>query len=1623
MEELIPNTVDTSSISFDEPSAIAPPPPPPEEITTAILQGGGELNSSETLELTKEVKNQQAMGDNTFVAGAKAEHEAVARQEIIDKHLAGDVVDLAVLDKALSSRQDSVPEWKARIAKGFVETPIVNTEEEVIAHNKVMKDLSIFSEVQAARNNAQAAIDKAFEGWTWGEIIPDVLLAIIEPGAEQVTLANAVADITGETNIAGMLLPLVSINRMADYAADLPPQESIDLLKKVIGMTIDRQNQFGIGQNKGTNLYMAQTLLNTINENRSQEGFLGVKNTGDAMVQLNAVLDTLALGGVIRGGRGLFRKVFTKMFGKADDPVLETFQLSAKVAPINLKVDILENPGSLIDVLEQAKPGTTGKILRESDPEELDEALEAVGSSVTAVQQRSSPSLSGTIDPITLPPSATNPRLKGLVETLQGGFDVNLLGGAADRGKIMQKFHEQVIEGIEGFIHPSKSFIRPPKEGDNLSLGTSVTRFGKNIDEPFDVGDIQDAEFLQQIYKARGEATEVVTDSNGKHWLEVTRRHSLSEADAGVFSSVTGQRLTGWVPSMFKKWFMGWSRSIKNTADGMHPQAMTSWANDLGSLVKRELLDVAKPFFKAQTAWNKTDYNFASRALLEGEKEQAVFSTRVLRERYPAISDTAIEAYHSYRAAVDGVQLMRSVEFGKKLIQGGHKQLDIGDTQLFGSVVKERPVVSKLLTNDKGEHLVDDLIQGARLQGDQIWDATSKEVVPLTQQLVDELYTQGGRVVRLSSKFEAGEAGSFSHVIVRSVNDMTISDIPLYPNYGRKGYAIERFYDKAGFVVEQVSSKRMLNGVEGIGKQGVSIVGTISEAKAMIRYLQRKNPGEQFEWKQSRELDNLLDEAAGGNGGPSWLKQRQDKVLTGAIGRDGLPTEGDTLGVAEAFNKTIQNTGSLPLQQTAGILKQRWMNQYGAFLSPEAKLQGGLPRSVSIISGAWDNAAIKAAGLDPSKVKNDARVLHHNITNMEHQAAGPIILAKRQWAAGLARAMGASDLTVAQVASKSLTRLNEANPALFIRHNTALLNIGYGVAYQVPQNTIGAFSMMSSQGLDGARAMVEMTHLANGLKLLGTNTADEALAYKAIAKSLGSDIEHAKQWVKRYKFSGIDGSASDVDNVVTYAISGGKLGGKLRLGSPLKRTNKAISGVVGKSIDVTNMGFWTAAHRQVRKEFIKQKKSIDDQDFWEAVRNQTREFGQNQNKSDLLAFELENNPLAFALQFTQHLMKLGTEGAAIVGKGLGFKTNSVLAKNQAQAVRTMSIYFATFGAAGVGTAGFHLMNDHLPDFLANPENEADKFMSNLMLGGLLDAVVNVGTEGDLSISSNTSPGGIVDAYNGYLDVIRKSYAAGTISVDAIDFLGAAASTFSKAARVYRGLPSLIEIKENLTDEEFFENLEFVYQAVKGTGLDVARTTKLGGDVAVSLAMLEHGKRFSKGTGAVKGDSTRKEAIGKLFGFSSRGEVVDRGISKSNYIKRLNVDALAKLAKEDGAIEFMNMVDANDPESLEKWKALQTKRANALATMLVPEYMIDQFETAMMNHALLTLQGHPGMSQLMDKMTKIVGMEEYLRTWKRHPDTTPEKVRAIEVYQAITEKNRVKVETERMLQRKLDNGSK
>lgn len=1588
MEDLIQDT--SEDTLFDvAPATIEKPNK--EDVSIALINEGNDVLDPEVQPMKKRLIEQQNIGDDSFVQQSKAKLEEEKKQALYNKYLNGETVDLVELDNAIAESQRRPNDWKvAAVTKHAIGTQniVVNTQEEADRLNALWST----NEARLAKQQALAAgqdvlikseEDQNIVGW-WA----DFLGFAIEPGVVNANLALVSSEATGEANIAGFALPSESLDALADKFQSLPIEEQAGWVEKLFTSLNERNSQLGLSKNPQLNLMIGGMIAERLNLDQTTTA------GSNAVANVIGTLDVIGIGAMLKQIGGITKTGFRNLLGKIVGRDAKPKIIRPKV-DINPNLDIKSKRGSLGDELQAVDSTFIERMTQKAEEEaaarlksgervaasseketaelilqeEVDKAAKEVGLDLAAIEERSRPTVSGGIDDVSLPPFATNPRLRPLMNILDNTNDKMLLGSAADRDAVITKLHDNLKEGFAGHPHLSKSYIAPPKEGDALSLGTAVVRFGKNGGEGY--ANKQAATVLKNNLKATGEAATVV-EKEGKWWVEVTRRHVIDEKDAGVFNSVTGQRLTSILPRATSG-FMGWSKTVKNVADEMHPQAMTSWARDAGSAIKRELQTIAKPFFRLQAKSNKTEYNMVSEALYEGEKLQKTFTNAELRANFPGISKGAVEAYRAYTSASEGMAVVRAMSKRKTLFKAGHKELTVGDELLYGTVLSERPSINKLAVEEGGDiskaHLADDSV----FRGDKMYDPVNREVIAVTDEVIDDIYKAGGKVIKVANKYQAGEAGQFSHIIVKDKKAYDIRELPQLPQFGREGYVAQRFYEDASFVVK-ADVKATVNGVEGMVSKGVGIAKTQAEANRIVQTLKAADPEVKLTVEKSRELRYLLDEVEGGANGPSWAKRRQDEILVGPDGK-----KAPTLSLEESFQRSIGNVGSEKLQQTAGILKQRFTNQFKNLLHPQT-FSRGFPRKIT--EDMVDVAAAEKAGLRKKDVFLDARTLHYNIAAMEHEASNILVKEQRRFFAELATVAGAKDNVVAQIASKALTKAADVDVVAKAKALAAITKIGLSIGYQVPQNLLSTFGLLTMQGFRGLRALKDIPIMARTHLTRASGGADYKAALKRLAKSLDQDEKFAADFMEKIHTTGFIGSVEDLDNVVSHAVKGGGLTGTIR------KTVNAISKPVSVSIEVGNLGFWSAATRKSIKEFTKAGKKIGTKDFWENVRQSARGMSQNQNKSDLILFERNNNLLTVPMQFTQHLFKLGGEMVGILKKAGGFQSKSALVGTQAEAIQAIGIYAAVFGAGGAGITGVQLLNRQLPEWMQDPQTKAERAAVNFVNGGIIDAIVNLPSDrSELAISASVSPGGSVDIFANMVKGLQIARAEGSLSVDVFKtFGGAAWSSVSELFHSFSAVPSFDLITDQPTLEEA---LPYITEFVKQAGLGVARNSKTFSDAELAYMEYNLGKALTKTAGKIKGDITKFEAIGQIFGFKPVGALVQRDVDFQDIVQGKYVKSISTEFNRQLRVSLLREVSPGNEEQFALWMEKQQANVKSLAK-LVPEGSIDHLEEQIYASYLDMLNKDKEFFDRIKSVTKFRGNGQGLLTLLKNPSLSEDK---------------------------------
>ena len=1616
-------------------------PPSKEQISISLLQEGHSVDGA-MLDAHKEQTEQVNQGNeegvlssslNTLRAKMKKRREAL----VITK--ASDLED-AHKDEVLVEGIWSPLEHKIAATEDTLTTKLLNQQasespEELERITQLLAGADQEIRYRQAINNGYRMLAKMEEEIGVGETIADVTLSMAQPLVEAATFHNIITDVVPAANLTGLAIPSQDADDLVKYIVGLPREEGAAAINDFIEAVYQRQNQYGIGENKLTNMWAAQVLMNYLTEDRSTEegtGFLGMQNVSDMGLNLMAGLDLLNAAQLseyvgMMVSKTLRKPAPYKDFGNSSDawkakPLKNkkpetTMEDAADIIPEHV---MSKDTGSLADIQESVTKGSTKKMTETVPPERLPEGFETLGSSTQSKTARLRPNSTGSLSN-TLPPSALDPNLSRLWEATTNKSHTTMMGFKGDRTAAQAKFSQEFLSITVGVPRPSGQYWTPPAEGDSISNGTFHVRLGATPDAGFT--DVAAAEQLLDTYRRKGVSGKIVFGDN-EMFVELSSTQVMKGEDAGKFGSDGQKLVTPFTSSMI----LPPSERMSGITASMSPQRVLSYAIDAGQGIKQGLMEAAEPFLKVAKQLTAGDTNLVMKAVLQGEKDEIAYSLAQLKEAIPEISPAAIEGYFSYRSTMDGIAMIRSMQKRVTLDAAGMKQVLVGDVQFYGRVIAEKPTVRQL-DRDAAGMLIPQTETDKVFTGASAWNplgvmgkdvvaqggipaGRSEMSVPITQSVIDDLYETGGRLIRMSKPETLVDGNDYNFAIVRSMDDMAIEELPVYPDYGKVGFASERMYADAGALVVRTGVKKQIDGIETLGTQVVGIAKTIGEAKGVAKYYSKQHPTDNFKIQDSREVKNLINQGGSGTEQPSFMMKRGEHVTGSIVG--GQPKRAEILDIGESLQRSMHSAASFPLQLAEAQIEGRWMNQYGQFLKPN--LQGAFP--VEYSKELFDVSSIEKAGLKVPDLRRDSELLHHLAQNIRSNRIGKMEGKARSQMAQWARAVGQPDNIVAALASKAITRASKVSPQQILRGTTGTLQIALAVTFQPVQNIINSLTLLGIQGEKGVKALNDAYNLIYAMRQMG-NGADYEAALMRISNSLEVDRELANQFVSRYRTSGIAGSAGQVDNVLRHVTEAIHVGvgrgfGKQAIRAataPVRGTIDAGKAIVSGSIDFTMYGFWSLSFRKTLEDYKKAKLAIGDDDFWEKVRQHTREMSQNQNGSDLLSFEEKGHALAFMLQFQQHIQKQAIQGTKLGGKALGvdklvgkvldkeLTLNSPFARTHAEAVSAWGGYLLLGGTGGAtGLIGIQMMHDLLPDEIANPKTKTNKAINAFVMGGLIDLSVNTlwdtlgnadADEQNVIVAGATLAGSGVDIVQRYVKVVEELIDTGKIDMDVVEGLGgAAAGTFSQTFNIFRLLPTTMNTEGFDTLDEMYDSFELLAQITKG-----------GRDIFTGINMLEFEKRIGTQSGKLSGVATTKTAILKMFGFNSTAHVIAQGYNSSIFSQRQREDALIEATLQKLRTLRTNTIKPDVPESFEKYEVRQDAVMRAVGLAL-SESQQQRVRKKILTESLVGIHGDETFKYLQMMNKYNVDTTEMVREAMNMPDTDAETVKQLQMILAV-----------------------
>lgn len=925
-------------------------------------------------------------------------------------------------------------------------------------------------------------------------------------------------------------------------------------------------------------------------------------------------------------------------------------------------VNVQTGTGSLLDTMKETNPEQTSVLLAkaiQTNPK----AVQALGVTPEQLTERLVPDPSSPIGvhPNMLTDVPTNServnrsvRYQQFQRELSDHSALTLLR-EGELAEVPDKYSQMVAKNSRGTLHPSASEVLGEESGGLLIRSVFGASNGGGYNT---IGDADNAakflfgESYEILAKPRGiqselmQVSEVQPDFQGE--LEFFVRSEAKVRPNTSFVNPFDSQV--FLPSnAISDSMLNFSRRVQvDLFDTV--SNYTDKANRLAT-IQREMLN---PILRMNDGKDKADWG---KMLEFGDSEEVVFSSKRHAESVLGtnISNRTWRAYTGSRDFYDSMAQVRQVATYNKLNSRGFKSVYTKDgilKDLAGNLhtkpIVERPTISAVKPTQAP------LGDTTTVWGKELYDVTTGSYVPLTDDLLDNIYRDTNKlVVGLSrnAEFTDGKAVTFAIVNTTDIKPLTNTPMNIRKghidvNYkGEDALAFLGYGHKGGtsFKVEATVS-RQVNGVDDQYSKAVGIYANkvqADEARSALIAQEIDELGGAateadilvIESKYSTkltvegELEVGLDITGSTTGLPAHARKRGERLL----GPEGLA---HVLDPEEALNKGVHEARRHLGVEAIDMLKERFSQTYGKFMDG---YEGFFP-DFKEFAPKWKDAA-KSNGL-----VQEAERFHRYITNMERSVMGKDVTMFLNHVDSWAESLRAGGSTFSggalRAASKggdtAFQKTKELTTAMFIASRPL---------YQIMANS----SQILYLGTQNPSRFVART-VPRSLSTLTALAFDGKHSYDLLAKTFGSGMtgEKYKTYIKNMRESGM--FSTNMGNDIYSALAEG---GKIEAGrhNVLSKTffKNAVNPVesvarAGKlllipqrtAIDFSNLFAWNHAASEVIS-----KKGLDYQLSRRGTEETTalaRRLTFNQNRAD--QFDYQQNFLSLQLQFIQHVHRM-----------------------------------------------------------------------------------------------------------------------------------------------------------------------------------------------------------------------------------------------------------------------------------------------------------------------------------------------------------------------------------------------
>ena len=446
-----------------------------QEITLTLLEEGVPMDENFVTEHAK-AKNDVAVNGSLRVDTAKAKANMRQRQDAI-KEAEGTIEtpeDLIKLDETINRKGIRVPsQWVYDQSKGSllyqqIEAAANGDAETQQEYGALIKDMEKELRVKQAIEKGRQASEQMMAEASYTELGLDLVSSILAPYSDFANLRIFADDIMPGENYSGIALSTGVINQIDEWFRKQDTETQIEFVNHVVEKSREFQSQYGIGKNVLVNTWINDTILNTLEETRAENGgVLGVKVPSDVGLLAFEALEVTGAKDM-----GLFLKnVYKKMFGRPkpvetmktvtdrfSEKVKEAGATSETPEPMNPATNMRGGQGSIFDAMQHSNKTALARAMDDILGKGTDEGLKVLGVDTQSFLARTQRAADETLDPSSVPPSMHSDRLANFMQVMTNNSNLRLIGYSDATQERFKSFQKEWASMVQGTLHLSRSY-------------------------------------------------------------------------------------------------------------------------------------------------------------------------------------------------------------------------------------------------------------------------------------------------------------------------------------------------------------------------------------------------------------------------------------------------------------------------------------------------------------------------------------------------------------------------------------------------------------------------------------------------------------------------------------------------------------------------------------------------------------------------------------------------------------------------------------------------------------------------------------------------------------------------------------------------------------------------------------------------------------------------------------------------------------------------------------------------------------------------------------------------------------------------------------------------------------